>query len=868
MDRSRRIPEIVQTSAMDCGPAALAALLHGCGVDVSYPRLREACQTDVDGTSIDTLEELARRFGLDAQQVMLPNDFLLDPDNAHLPCIAVVTLPNGLTHFVVIWRCVLGWFEVMDPARGRAWMRRRELDSVLYRHELDVAAADWFDYAKTVEFTDALRGGLAELSIHAAAADGLMARAFVSDDWRGVAALDAAVRMCRSLRQLGEPIRGRGAQILIEHALSHPGVVPQQYYQVRPADSDESLRLRGAVVLQVAGLLDAHSSEDPVLKKTLATSDVPVATRLWRELRAMGFRRLGVQFVAMGLVMGVLTFVEALVLRYLLGFQVPSELWIFALVLAAVLLPSIGAVACDLGQTRFAQMLGRQLETRLRMRLLRKLPRIRDDYFASRLVSDLAERGNAIAQLRESPAIVVAFAMNGVRLVMILIGLTWLMPSLSWVVALAALFAIVAPLGMFRVLAERDLRARTHLGALSGLYLDALRGTEPIWTHGAARSLVLEHESLLLRWARATGRLRGAATVFEGVQVAALGACGLALVLGAMSHGLPQGSVLLVAYWALFVPMLSRGLLTNLKQVPAIHNIVARVFEVLDAPEEELVPTGAPVERGGGAVKIEFQRVSVARGGQLVLAELDLEIAPGERVAIVGASGSGKSSFLGAISGWHAVSDGRILIDGEVADAQRIQALRENSTLVDPETYLWNRALYANVLYGMDEDTPPPIDDALDASELLVDLGKMVDGLATRIGENGSRLSGGESQRLRIARALVHERARLVLLDEPFAGMDADQRQRMQTHVLRRWPDATLLWVSHHIRETLSFPRVLVFEGGRVVEDGPPQELLRRSSRYASMVDAERMLERRLHSAPWRVAAIAESNGAHAGSPR
>src|SRR5512147_2539908 len=149
MNRSRRIPEIVQTSAMDCGPAALAALLRGCGVDVSYPRLREACQTDVDGTSIDTLEELARRFGLDAEQVMLPTDFLLDVDNAHLPCVAVVTLPNGLTHFVVIWRSVLGWFEVMDPARGRAWMRRAELESVLYRHELDVDAGDWFEYAKS-----------------------------------------------------------------------------------------------------------------------------------------------------------------------------------------------------------------------------------------------------------------------------------------------------------------------------------------------------------------------------------------------------------------------------------------------------------------------------------------------------------------------------------------------------------------------------------------------------------------------------------------------------------------------------------------------------------------------------------------------
>ncbi len=168
-----------------------------------------------------------------------------------------------------------------------------------------------------------------------------------------------------------------------------------------------------------------------------------------------------------------------------------------------------------------------------------------------------------------------------------------------------------------------------------------------------------------------------------------------------------------------------------------------------------------------------------------MLAELDLTIDAGERVAIVGESGSGKSSFLGALSGWHTISDGRFLIDGDEADAAQIQALRQHSALVDPETYLWNRELYANVLYGVGADATPAIDSVLDASELVFDLEKMADGLATRIGENGSRLSGGESQRLRIARALVRGNARLVLLDEPFSGMDADQRERMRRHVDR-----------------------------------------------------------------------------------
>ena len=89
--------EVVQTSAMDCGPAALKSLLASFGIRVSYGRLREACQTDVDGTSIDTLEEVANQLGLVAEQVMLPVDHLLIPESNALPCIIVVRLPNGVT---------------------------------------------------------------------------------------------------------------------------------------------------------------------------------------------------------------------------------------------------------------------------------------------------------------------------------------------------------------------------------------------------------------------------------------------------------------------------------------------------------------------------------------------------------------------------------------------------------------------------------------------------------------------------------------------------------------------------------------------------------------------------------------------------
>ena len=114
-------PEVVQTSAMDCGPAALKSVLEGFGIPVSYGRLREACQTDVDGTSINTIEDIAVQLGLQAEQVMLPADHLVLDEAQALPAIVVVQRPSGLTHFLVVWNRVGDWLQVMDPATGRRW---------------------------------------------------------------------------------------------------------------------------------------------------------------------------------------------------------------------------------------------------------------------------------------------------------------------------------------------------------------------------------------------------------------------------------------------------------------------------------------------------------------------------------------------------------------------------------------------------------------------------------------------------------------------------------------------------------------------------------------------------------------------------
>ncbi|HKB36972.1 MAG TPA: cysteine peptidase family C39 domain-containing protein, partial [Gemmataceae bacterium] len=159
------VPEVVQTSAMDCGPAVLKAALAGFGIPVSYGRLREACQTDVDGTSINTLEEVAGQLGLNAEQVMLPVDHLLLPQADALPALLVTRQPNGFTHFVLVWRRHGPLVQVMDPGVGRRWVSCRQFLDEVYVHAHRVPAVAWRDWAESEAFRLPLARRLRDLGL-------------------------------------------------------------------------------------------------------------------------------------------------------------------------------------------------------------------------------------------------------------------------------------------------------------------------------------------------------------------------------------------------------------------------------------------------------------------------------------------------------------------------------------------------------------------------------------------------------------------------------------------------------------------------------------------------------------------------------
>jgi ABC-type transport system involved in cytochrome bd biosynthesis fused ATPase/permease subunit len=411
---------------------------------------------------------------------------------------------------------------------------------------------------------------------------------------------------------------------------------------------------------------------------------------------------------------------------------------------------------------------------------------------------------------------------------------------------LAAGVSAILPLAAQPVIIERDLRLRTHTGALSRFYLDALLGLVAIRAHGAERAVRREHSRLLGEWARAGLGLQRAAVCVEALQLAAGYGLAAWLLFDHLARRSEDGATLLLAYWALNLPVIGQRIAAAAWQYPAFRNVTLRLIEPLGALEEtrntgqEACATGVGgSDAGVGAVGIAFEGVSVVAAGHTILEDVSASIAPGSHIAIVGPSGAGKSSLVGLLLGWHRPAKGQILVDGMGLEGC-VESLRRETAWVDPAVQLWNRSLYENLRYGSDGAGALTMGDIIEAADLRSVLEKLPEGFETSLGEGGALVSGGEGQRVRLGRAMLRPGVRLVILDEPFRGLDCEQRRDLLARARRLWKNATLLCITHDIAGTRIFDRVLVIDGGRIVEDGNPARLAEQEdSRYRALLDVE-----------------------------
>jgi ATP-binding cassette subfamily B protein len=871
-------PEVIQTSAMDCGPASLKCLLEGFGISISYPRLQEACQTDIDGTSINAIEQITVRLGLEAEQIMIPVDHLLLPAARALPGVLVTRQATKMLHFLVAWRRHGTTVQVMDPAKGRRWLRAGQLADEIYVHAQTVPAGAWRQWAASPEFLDCLLERLRRLGLSRQLRQYLAAEAAADPGWRGLATLDAAARMVTALvhsdgLRRGEDA-GRVVRTVTERARRSSAeverLIPPGYWSVQPDPSqpDETrIRFSGAVLVRVRTPAFSAGKRNERAAETLAelSPDLVTAVRepeyrplreVLQRVRADGLLAPAVLVWATLLGTGAVL-MELLLLRGFL--EIGNVLGVAQHRFGAIIvLLLFGAAILSLDMVVGGGVLriGRGLEARLRMALLEKLPRLGDRYFQSRLISDMVQRAHGLPGLRTLPELGNRLIRSSVQLVLTAVALALIDPASTPIVALAATFALLIPFATQRMMAERELRKRTHAAAMSRYYLDGLLGLVTVRTHGAERSLRRGHETLVAEWARAGLHLLRGGVVIEGLQ-SLVGFCLTAwLVLGYVERGGNPGGALLFIYWALQLPILGRDLAHVLQRYPAHRNALARLLEPLGAPDETMpAAPGQPVSPRAtpSGVAIALDGVSVRAAGREILRDVNLTIGPGEHIAIVGRSGAGKSSFVGILLGWYRASAGRILVDGVSLKGDALATLRRQTAWVDPAIQLWNRSLYDNLRYGEAGGPTPRLPEAIEMAELDEVLETLPDGLQSSLGEGGSLTSGGEGQRVRFGRSLLRRHVRLAIMDEPFRGLDRRRRHDLLARARTAWRHATLVCVTHDISETQAFDRVLVLDAGRIVEDGNPVELAQRAdSTYARLLEAERAVAELWSASGWR----------------
>ncbi|MCG1043067.1 lipid A export permease/ATP-binding protein MsbA [Mycetohabitans sp. B8] len=249
-----------------------------------------------------------------------------------------------------------------------------------------------------------------------------------------------------------------------------------------------------------------------------------------------------------------------------------------------------------------------------------------------------------------------------------------------------------------------------------------------------------------------------------------------------------------------------------------------------------------PVENAGGERKldratgsVEFEHVSFDYGAtqRPTLDDISLKIAPGEMVALAGPSGSGKTTLVNLLPRFFDPTAGRVLIDGVPLPEYRLPDLRKQIAFVSQDVVLFNDTIAANVAYGQPVNRDR-VDAALRAASLTEAVALMPAGIDTLVGDNGMRLSGGQRQRLAIARA-IYKDAPILILDEATSALDSESERHVQAALEVLMRGRTTLVIAHRLSTIERADRILVLEGGRIVEEGTHAALLHRNGLYANL---------------------------------
>ena len=258
---------------------------------------------------------------------------------------------------------------------------------------------------------------------------------------------------------------------------------------------------------------------------------------------------------------------------------------------------------------------------------------------------------------------------------------------------------------------------------------------------------------------------------------------------------------------------------------------------ILDEPRLVAdVPGAKRLEVEKGSIDFEHItfRYSDAKSTDLVFRDFNLHIPAGQRVGLVGVSGSGKTTLTKLLLRLSDIQEGRILVDGQDVSRCTQQSQRHNIAYVPQEALLFHRSIRDNIAYGRPDATDEEVREAARQANALGFIDRLPDGMNTMVGERGIKLSGGQRQRVAIARAILAD-APILVLDEATSALDSESEHLVQEALVNLMRGRTSIVVAHRLSTAAALDRIVVLDGGRVVEDGRHQDLVEHDGEYAHL---------------------------------
>ena len=508
---------------------------------------------------------------------------------------------------------------------------------------------------------------------------------------------------------------------------------------------------------------------------------------------------------------------------------------------------AVAAITSAFGvvQTWISTKVGQQIMHRLRVDVFTHLQRQSIAFFTrtrtgevqSRITNDI---GGMEAVVTSTATSIASNLTTSVATAVAMVALSWRLSLISLVVMPPAIYLSRKVARMRRVITAQQQRELADLNvtveeglSINGIQLAKTMGTAPAlierFTSSSSRLIDLELRSQLAgRW-----RMSTLSIIFAAVPAVIYLGAGLPATAGTMSIGT------LIAFTTLqnglFRPL--TGLLNTGVSVVSSLALFARIFEYLDLPVEIDDPASpVPVDTADVCGHVEFRDISFTYPGSPgpALNEINLDVEAGTTLAIVGETGSGKSTLASLVARLVDPTGGSILIDGVDVRDMRLADLAQIVGVVSQETYLLHTSVRDNLRYAKPDATDAEIENAARAARIHELISGLPDGYDTMVGSRGYRFSGGEKQRIAIARTLLRN-PRVLILDEATSALDTETERAVQAAFDELAQGRTTITIAHRISTVRNADQIVVLDHGRVIESGTHLDLLDDHGRYAAL---------------------------------